>query len=881
METLVFLTLGGAAALAAWKTGFPLGVALRGGAGLGSAAHWLSDGGAWSPLAHRLALRDVHGDVIECADGWLWAAAELIPAATDGLSNAEINALGATLNRAIAGLPAETRVQTITRIDADFAEPPAILERQLDACRDAVWHALLRARVAHLHAEAQRGRARQTRTWLLIGRRLPKTLKSRFRLAALFAPDAWTDAAAADWERTRGDALAARGALLAALKPTGATGFPLSGDAIKNLIYARLNPERARRHPAPVYHGDCNPRELLCFTSAETLRSGFIVWGETPGATISLKRLPVRTCAPLLETLTRSPEIDFPFEISSHFLVEDALRADETLERQERYAANALDQQRLPNKDEAAKLVDLAEIRTATRIGEDKLVTLGLGVTVFAPDVEQLRTRCDRLLTEMRRCEGLEGLVDRHSALDQHLATLPGQCPADARAGRALARDAAALAGWTGGPRGLPAGAATLVFQRPDGGLFYFDPAARELKSGMALACGGTGSGKSTLMGFLASAHLAAGRIGVIFDYGGSYRRLALAAGSDAIDIADARRAAGLGLLAIAPRPGEDFAPEDLTPEGLPLERLQQVCNVLENLCLDPHGAELALPAPLRAHLQERVALAYANKGTETPTLDYLIRSLKLSREGREKDFGAELAARLAVYAGRGPLGRFFDADGDALDPRAPLTVFDFRAVRGDARLMQVATLAVETHLQRFTATGRAVPKFLIADELQEIARLPVIVTCLDRAFRTARKNHVYGMVGSQQPTDFQRPGLDALAVNCEVKWLYEMDAEVARRTFNLPLGAAKLVGRLRTHGPDYRDCALISPLGAAHLRLRFSAAELRLLAGATTGAETISVADAAASVPGEIPDRLRAAWAADALGEARSPAPKQLVAAS
>jgi type IV secretory pathway VirB4 component len=881
METLLFLTLGGAAALAAWKTGFPLGMALRGGAELGRAARWLSDGGAWTPLAHRLALRDIHVDVIECADGWLWAGGELIPVATDGLSNGEINALGATLNRALGGLAAETRVQTITAVSDDFAEPLAILERQLDACRDAVWHAMLRARVAHLHAQAQSGRARQTRTRLLVGRRLPKTLNSRFRLGALLAPDAWTDAAAADWERTRSDAHAALAALFAALRPAGATGFPLSGDAIKNLIYARLNPERARRHPAPGYHGDCNPRELLCFTSAETLRSGFIVWGETPGATISLKRLPVRTCATLLETLTRSAEIDFPFELSSHFLVEDSLRADEALERQEIYAANALDQQRLPNRDEIVKLANLAEIRTATRVGEDKLVTLGLGVTVFAPDVEQLRTRCDRLLTELRRCEGMEGLVDRHSAIAQHLATLPGQSPSDARAKRALSRDAAALAGWTGGPRGLPAHEATLIFQRPDGGLFFFDPAARAFNSGMALFCGGTGSGKSTLMGFLAQAHLAAGRIGVIFDYGGSYRRLALAAGADAIDIADAKRAAGLGLLAIAPRPGEEFAPEDLTPEGLPIERLQQVCNILENLCLDPHGAERALPAHLRAHLQHGVARAYANKGAETPTLDYLIRSLQLGREGREKDFGEDLAARLSVYAAAGPLGRFFNDGGERLDPRAPLTVFDFRSVRGDARLMQVATLAVETHLHRFTATGRGVAKFLIADELQEIARFPVIVTCLDRAFRTARKNHVSGMVGSQKASDFQRPGLDALAVNCEVKWLYEMDAETARQAFNLSLGEAKLVGRLQTHGPDYRDCALISPLGAAHLRLRFSAAELRLFAGATTGAETISVAAAVAATPGEIPERLLAAWDADALGERRSPPLRQLVAAS
>jgi hypothetical protein len=765
-------------------------------------------------------------------------------------------------------------------ISNDFAEPRAILERQLDACRDEVWHALLRARCAHLGAEAAAGRARITRTRVLVGRRLPKTLATRFSLRALLTPADWTDATDAEWEGTRADAAAARAALAAALKPTGATARELSGEEIAAMLYARLNPERARRHPAPALAAGDNPRDVLCFTSAEVLPGGVILWGETPGATISLKRLPTRTYPALLETLTRSPEIDFPFEVSSHFLVEDALRADEALERQEAYAANALDQQRLPNKAELVKLANLAEIRTVTRVGEERLVTLGLGLTVFAPTRDELRARCDRLLTELRRCEGMEGLADRHSAMSQHLATLPGQAPSDARATRALSRDAAALAGWTGGPRGVAAADARLIFQRPDGGVFYFDPAARALKSGMALVCGGTGSGKSTLMGFLALAHLAAGRGGVIFDYGGSYRRLAVAAGADSIDVADPKRAAGLGLLAIAPHAGEEFAPEDLTPEGLPIERLQHVCNVLETLCLDPQGGDRALPPPLRAHLQQRVALAYANKGTETPTLDYLIRSLRLSREGRERDFGEELAARLAVYAAAGPLGRFFHDSGER--PAAgPLAVFDFRSVRGDARLMQVATLAVETHLHRFTATGRAVPKFLIADELQEIARFPVIITCLDRAFRTARKNSVLCLVGSQAPTDFQRPGLDALAVNCEVKWLYEMDADLARRTFNLTVGEAKLVGRLRTHGPDYRDCALLSPLGPVALRLRFSAAELRLLAGATTGAERVTVADAAAATPGEIPERLLAAWNADALGDARSPVHKQLVAAS
>jgi hypothetical protein len=877
-ETLLFIGAGFALAWGAWKTGWAgrgAGLAADAGRRVGA---WLgSDAGTWSPLAHELTLREVHAEGLECAGGWIWTGAELTPAATDGLSNAETNRLGAMLNRAAAGMAANTRLHTVTRVGETPTATLAALEERLDAGDDAVWHALGRARLAHLRAEAAVGRARATRTLLVVGRQMAARGGGRMAGRGLLGAGPWAEATAAEFGRAREECLAARATAVGFLTAAGVGAREVSGAELYAWLYGRLNPERARTQPPPGAAGDGNPREALCMTSAEIDRGGVIWWGATASATIALKRLPVRLTAVTLEGLTRAGELDFPFEVSAHCLVEDFQRRDEKLETAQRYLTNAVEQQRVVNPDEALKLQNVAAARAATRAGEEKFAQIGFGVTVFAPDAAELRRRTDALLAALRRCEGMEGFVDRHDALRRQLATLPGHAPLDGGTKLELTRTAAALQGWTGGPAGLPPGETRLVFQRPDGGIFGWDTASPRFRSGMAVVCGGTGTGKSTLLAYLATDLLAAGRRGVILDYGGSYHRLACAAVGAAahIDVGDVRRTHGLGLLDIAPHPGETFAATDYDADGLLIARFQAVTAALERLCLDPRGAETALPPRLVAHLQARVRLAYLNAAPATPTLDAVIRTLRQARDGERAD-GAELADRLAVYAGRGPFARFFTAPESAAAPAdAALTVFDFRSVRNDARLTLLATLAVEMRLSRFVASGRGVPKFFIADELNEIARAPAVAATIDSLFRTARKNGVVCLAGSQKPDDFLQESLRALAVNAEVKWLYEMPVGLATEAFNLSVGQAAALARVTTVGPDWRDCLLLSPLGTAHLRLRLAAADRRLCAGATTGAERISVAAAADSVPGEIPDRLRAAWAADGLGE-RSPAVNQ-----
>jgi hypothetical protein len=689
------------------------------------------------------------------------------------------------------------------------------------------------------------------------------------------------EATAGEFAQVRAETLAARATAVGFLTAAGATARVVDGTESLAWLYERLNPGRAATQPPPVYAGDCNPRELLCMTSAEVRPDGMILWGETAAATLALKRLPVRLTAVTLENLTRAGELDFPFEVSAHCLVEEQQRRDERLETTQRYLTNAVEQQRVVNPDEALKLREVAEARAATRVGEERFAQIGFAVTVFGPDAETVNRRAERLLAAARRCEGMELFRDRHDALRRHLATLPGHAPLDGGTKLELTRTAAGLAGWTGGPAGLPPAETRLVFQRPDGGIFGWDSASPRFRSGMALVCGGTGTGKSALLAYLATDLLAAGRRGVILDYGGSYHRLACAAVGAAahVDVGDPRRTHGLGLLDIAPQPGERVAADAVDADGLLIERFAGVIGALERLCLDPRGGETGLPPRLVAHLQARVRLAYLNAAPDTPTLDAIIRTLRQARAA-ERAEGEELADRLAVYAGRGPFARFFTPTAPPPETPPALTVFDFRSVRGDARLTLLATLAVEARLRRFIASGRGEPKFFIADELNEIARAPAVAAAIDTLFRTARKNGVLCLAGSQKPDDFLQPTLRALAVNAEVKWLYEMPVALAREAFDLSVGQAKALAHLTTVGPDWRDCLLLSPLGAATLRLRFCAADLRLCAAATTGAERVSVADAAASVPGEIPERLRAAWAADGLGE-RSPDADHLIAAT
>ena len=731
-----------------------------------------------------------------------------------------------------------------------------------------------------------------------------KPVVQRVPLRSLFTSSPFVDLERTDFLKLREEVLRLRDGFAAAYVAAGGSVRPVSARVAFDLAYERLNPERAEIHPAPAYlmpmvpnqsmHKDSlsngygknlkrkdriiyntlraelfaeNPREELCYTPLE-IRGDYFRLGSRPVMTIGLQKLPVKTFAGLMETLTRQAGLNFPFEVVTSFQIGDQVAWDEKLERMQNRIRISLMTTLHPNQVEEVKQGELYDLRQQIRKGEEKIGMLGLSITFGALTQDELRRRKDLILVAMRAMEGLEGTSERHMPLDIYLAGLPCTPHTDFRRKPCMTRDAVGLSALTGASSGISETEAVEVLQRADGGLFFWHPRSRQFNSGMSLFCGTSGSGKSGALNRQRTTLLASGWRGVTLDFGGSSYRVCRAVGGNYIDITDARRTRGLGLFAIRPHAGEGYAPDELTADGLPLDRLAEVENMLEVLCLDPTKPyETALPPALSSFLRKMVRKTYTELVDETPTINHFIRTLRRAlKEGREK--GDELASRLEIFAAQGSLGRFLNDQNEAISIDCPYTVFDFRAAASDPRLMLVASMAVRSFISRLLKTSRDVSKFIDVDEFNVVSRYPLICLSVDEAMRTARKLNALCSVASQDPSDFDSEAARGIRSNCEVKWLFAMPRpQLAGQLFELPPGVVRVISNLQAEASsDFRDAVLVYPGGGCvHLRLRNGALDRRLLLGA--GREMASLEEALGDIDGPADAHLAEALAADGLG--------------
>ncbi|MDQ3652349.1 MAG: hypothetical protein M3458_19170 [Acidobacteriota bacterium] len=351
----------------------------------------------------------------------------------------------------------------------------------------------------------------------------------------------------------------------------------------------------------------------------------------------------------------------------------------------------------------------------------------------------------------------------------------------------------------------------------------------------------------------------------MVIDYRASGKRLTELFGGVHFDATDPNTTKDFGLFDIRPKLWERFAPEALTPEGLPRDRQRTVQQILEVLCLDPKKTtEVSLPPLYKVYLSDVVSRAYRNTIGGVPTMDTFIRTAHSPRK-EDREIGRDLAARLSEFASQSSLGHFLNSDREALDLRhVPLVYFDFRHAKNDPTLLLIGTMAVQMMMDRYLfAQDQMVGTFLHIDEVQAMTRWPVLAAAVEDVIRTAGKYNTHVTAGSQHPEDFTHPQLKSLAHNCEVKYLFPMPAAVCRRVFDLTEGQARMVASLKQGSEEYRDCALISPTVVGRIRLRYGAVDGRLFMEASTGQEKFAATDALSYLEEAgiaVPERVRRA---------------------
>lgn len=624
-----------------------------------------------------------------------------------------------------------------------------------------------------------------------------------------------------------------------------------------------------------------SPRERLAFEPIEVYRDYFRV-GERLVMAISLQQLPTLVFAGLCEALTRHPEMCFPVKVATSFEIGDRYDWDNRLAKKCSRLQLNLERSRRPDMDEEMSVEDIMRLRADVKSSEAKIGELGMGVVFSAPDLNELYRRRDIVLMAMRAMEGLEGTIEKHMPLPQLAATLPCAPHDDGRRRACLSRDAVAMMPLTGGGGGpVREDQAIMVFMGVDGHLVHWHPKPKHFPSGMEIVCGAAGSGKSGLLNFKRTAMSSAGYRLITIDLGGSSYRVCAALNGTYIELTDARRSYKFGLFDIRPRRGESYSAEALTAEGLPRDRLAEVENLLEVLCVDPRNPQLTMLSMREAgFLHKKIAETYERMGGEVPRLDDFIDTLKIYALKDERELAEELSARLSIYASDSSMGRFLNESPDAeeISTDSPYTVFDLRHAIDNPRLMLVASLAVNAFVRRMLQVDRRVPKYIDVDEFHVVAKNPLICNMINTTMRTARKLNMIGCVASQSPSDFEfneaNPAAAGIRDNAEVFWLLQTsNVNKAKEVFQLKPGVARLVDELQTQASDaWRDCVLLWPGGGcAHLRLRFGPLDQRLLLGAAAedvvGLPEAMSAAMNVSPHGQVPPALSQALREDALG--------------
>ena len=812
--------------------------------------------GAFVPLPRQLPYRDFYrDDVVETENGMFWVGLELTVPATDGLSNGELNSLGIALARCLSTLPEGTHVQAIQRkVMSNEAAIQALEKAREQAAPE--FAAVYADKLAFFRKEELQGRLHCWRHWVFLGIQAPKKgIVRRLGLRGLWSSAPWIDLEVSEYQIVRDKLNTLAATFAASFAQAGGRSQRLGWSAIFSLAYERLNPARACMHPAPRYAQDLNPREVLCLTNVD-VKDGVLCFENVASATLSLHRLPVQVSPKSLEYFFRSSTLNFPLEVNAHFKLEKWASFDAKLDRVEKDLHRAMNQQSLPDPDEALKAGEIAEIRQLLREGEEAIGQFGFAISLAAPNEAELQRRIEVILNEAHKVEGLELVMERTSPVRQHLATLPCGAGNDVRTKPLLSKHAALLFGWSGAPLGLTEEEG-MVFQHVDGGVVQHHQTASFYNVNHALVCGQTGTGKSALMNQLRFDHLAQGRRGVLIDYRASGHRLVELAGGVVIDICNPAAAPFLaGLFDIWPREDETFSADQLSLEGLPLDRLFEVTELLARL------TGQVLHQKQRKYLSEAVRRTYDNAMGEIPTMDDFLRTLD-NALSEDEEVSRFLVDRLSIYHSHEALGRYFNERGRAFDFSAlPLVCFDFASAKGKENLLFVGNLAATMLIERmlFSAKGRSTGTFLQVDEFAMLAQSPLLASTLDDLVRTARKFNAHITLASQRVEDFTAlENIRNIASDCAVRYLFHMPAEEAM-ALNLSVGQANMVERLTSGGPDYRDCVLITPSISAKLRLRYSPIETRLFMEAATQSEKCSASAALAYLSDEIPPRLKSA---------------------
>lgn len=286
---------------------------------------------------------------------------------------------------------------------------------------------------------------------------------------------------------------------------------------------------------------------------------------------------------------------------------------------------------------------------------------------------------------------------------------------------------------------------------------------------GHTVVLGSIGSGKSFLVNYLTSSYQQYGPYTVIFDLGGSYKRLTEHYGG--------------GYLHIGKGSSFTINPFSLPATGENIEFLFSFVRVLLERGND------SLTPDERKDLHRAITDIYA--------LDPDVRTLTTLAQTCRRSY----SRRLDEWIGQGRLAHYFDHTEDNLT-LSRFQTFDFEGM--DKQEVLEPLLFYILHRANATIydpAQQSIPKLVVFDEAWRFFRNPVTRGYIHEALKTWRKRNAAMILATQSGDDLAKSELlPTIAESCMTRFFLAnpgMDSEVYREAFNLNSTEAALIARL------------------------------------------------------------------------------------